>query len=182
MVFEVIDLLFEDLPWPILLVLVFSILVTVFVFLFRPMGFIVSMLFSRRRHRKMIEQVKTRIAATVEHYGRDPLTNKKSPTEDREISDSMMVQANYVLGPGWFNQFIAFWHSVFGGKINAFDDVLMLARQECLQSLRDQAAEGGYDEVLNVRLDTARLTLLIANAKANKYVEIFAYGTAIKYA
>lgn len=176
------QLFFEELPWPITLILIFLLLIVVVLVLFRPVGFIVSMLFSRRRHRKMIEQVKTRIAATVEHYGRDPLTNKKSPTEDREISDSMMVQANYVLGPGWFNQFIAFWHSVFGGKINAFDDVLMLARQECLQSLRDQAAEGGYDEVLNVRLDTARLTLLIANAKANKYVEIFAYGTAIKYA
>lgn len=182
MVFEVIDLLFEDMPWPIILILVFALLITVYAVLFRPIGFIVSMLFSRRRHRKMIEQVKTRITATVEHYGRDPLTNKKSPSEDRQITDSMMVQANYVLGPGWFNQFIAFWHSVYGGKINAFDDVLMLARQECLQSLRDQAAEGGYDEVLNVRLDTARLTLLVANSKANKYVEIFAYGTAIKYA
>ena len=172
----------EVLPWWLRLILIPTITLAIVLVLFRPVGFLVSMLFSRRRHRRMIEEVKTRVAATVDHYGRDPLTNKKSPTENREITDSMMVQANYVLGPGWFNQFIAFWHSVFGGKINAFDDVLMLARQECLQSLRDQAAEGGYDEVLNVRLDTARLTLLIANSKANKYVEIFAYGTAIKYA
>ena len=36
----------------------------------------------------------------------------------------------------------------------------MLARQNCLQSLREQAAEGGYDEVINVRpLETAHYPL-----------------------
>lgn len=172
----------EDLPWWVSLLLVLVGLLVTTVVLFRPVGFVVSMLFSRRNHRRMIEEVKTRVDASLAHYGRDPLSNKKSLLDDREIANATMISSNYVLGPGWFNQFVAFWNSVFGGNIEAFDDVLMLARQECLQSLRDQAAAGGYDEVLNVRLETSRLTLLVAKSTSDKYVEIFAYGTAIKYA
>lgn len=172
----------EDVPWWLSLILILVFLLVATVVLYRPVGFVVSLLFSRRKHRRMIEEVRTRVEASKAHFGRDPLSNKKSPLDDREIASAMMVTSNYVLGPGWFNQFLAFWNSVFGGNVSAFDDVLVLARQECLQSLRDQAAAGGYDEVLNVRLETSRLTLLVANAKANKYVEIFAYGTAIKYA
>ena len=86
-----------------------------------------------------------------------------------------------MLGPGWFNQFIAFYHSLIGGNIKAYDDVLTLARQSCLQSLRDQASEGGFDEVINVRLETARISALTQGSKQNRYIEIFAYGTAVKY-
>jgi uncharacterized protein YbjQ (UPF0145 family) len=71
-------------------------------------------------------------------------------------------------------------HQLAGGKISYFDDVLMLARQEVLQSLRDQASEGGFDEVVNVRLESARISYL--SKKSNKYIDVFAYGTAIKYA
>ena len=56
----------------------------------------------------------------------------------------------------------------------------MLARQDVLQSLRDQASEGGFDEVVNVRLESARISYL--SKKSNKYIDVFAYGTAIKYA
>ena len=95
-------------------------------------------------------------------------------------SQAKMIQANFAVGPGWWNQWIASWHTLFGGNITSFDDVLMLARQEVLQSLRDKASEDGFDEVVNVRLESARLTYLAK--KSNKYIEIFAYGTAIKYA
>ena len=70
---------------------------------------------------------------------------------------------------------------MWGGRIHAFDDILTLARQSCLQSLREQAAEGGYDEVINVRLQTARISSLSNQKNQNKFIEIFAYGTAVKY-
>ncbi len=72
------------------------------------------------------------------------------------------------------------------GGINSsdtnFDDVLMLARQDTMQRLRDQAAAEGYDEVINVRLESARLAALTSGNKGTKAIEIFAYGTAVKYA
>ena len=148
--------------------------------LFGPVSFLFSMIFSRRRHRKMIDDVMNRVSSTVNEYGRDPLTNKKNPSKNEQISEAKMIQANFVVGPGWWNQWIASWHTLFGGNISSFDDVLMLARQDVLQSLRDQASEGGFDEVVNVRLESARISYL--SAKSNKYIDVFAYGTAIKYA
>ena len=148
--------------------------------LFGPVSFLISMIFSRRRHRKMIDNVMDRVTSTVNEYGRDPLTNKKTTLRTDKIFQAKMIQANFVVGPGWWNQWIASWHSLIGGNITSFDDVLMMARQHVLQSLRDQASEGGYDEVVNVRLESARLSYLAK--KSNKYIEIFAYGTAIKYA
>ena len=149
--------------------------------LFSPLAFIYSALFSRRKHSKMLDDLRERIGLTVEEFGRDPLTNKKSTTFGEEISEAIYIQSNYVLGPGWFNQFIAGYHSLIGGQINSFDDILTLARQNCLQSLREQASEGGYDEVINVRLETSRISSLTGGKSQNKFIEIFAYGTAVKY-
>ena len=169
-IWEVLGLLFAFL---IILVIAF------FVF-FGPISFLISMIFSRRKHRKMIDDVMDRVSSTVNEYGRDPLTNKKNPSKNEQISEAKMIQANFVVGPGWWNQWIASWHTLFGGNISSFDDVLMLARQDVLQSQRDQASEGGFDEVVNVRLESARISYL--SAKSNKYIDVFAYGTAIKYA
>ena len=149
--------------------------------LFSPFAFIYSALFSRRNHSKMLDELRQRIEVTVDKYGRDPLTNKKSPTFGEGVSEAMYVQANYVVGPGWWNQFIGGWHTLIGGKIDSYDDILTIARQNCLQSLREQATEGGYDEVINVRLETARLSALSNQKSQNKFIEIFAYGTAVKY-
>jgi len=146
---------------------------------FGPISFLISIIFSRRNHLKMIDGVMDRVAITVKEYGRDPLTTKKTLSKDEQISKVKMIQANFVVGPGWWNQWIASWHTLIGGNISSFDDVLMLARQEVLQSLRDQASEGGFDEVVNVRLESARISYL--SKKSNKYIDVFAYGTAIKY-
>ena len=64
--------------------------------LFSPFTFIYSALFSRRNHSKMLDELRQRIEITVDKYGRDPLTNKKSPTFGEDVSEAMYVQANYV--------------------------------------------------------------------------------------
>ena len=163
----------------ILSVVLFSLIIAFFIF-FGPISFLISFLFSRRKHRKMIDNVMERVSTTVDEYGRDPLTNMKTPLRNNQIIQAKMIQANFVVGPGWWNQWIASLHQLAGGNISYFDDVLMLARQEVLQSLRDQASEGGFDEVVNVRLESARISYL--SKKSNKYIDVFAYGTAIKYA
>ena len=56
----------------------------------------------------------------------------------------------------------------------------MCIRDRAKQLLRERAMEEGWDEVLNVRIDTAEMTP--ASAKNGpRAVEIFAYGTGVKY-
>ena len=49
-----------------------------------------------------------------------------------------------------------------------------------MQRLREQAQAAGWQDVLNVRIDTAEMTPP-SNPKGTKAVEIFAYGTGIKF-
>ena len=51
-----------------------------------------------------------------------------------------------------------------------------------MQRLREQAESDGWDEVINVRIDTASMTPQSSNGKNTvRGVEIYAYGTGIKY-
>ena len=58
--------------------------------------------------------------------------------------------------------------------------VISVGRAEAKQRLREQARAAGWQDVLNVRIDTAEMTPP-SNPKGTKAVEIFAYGTGIKF-
>ena len=49
-----------------------------------------------------------------------------------------------------------------------------------MQRLREVAINEGWDEVINVRIDTSPMTPA-SQKKGLKAVEVFAYGTGIKY-
>jgi uncharacterized protein YbjQ (UPF0145 family) len=46
--------------------------------------------------------------------------------------------------------------------------------------LRESAVDNGWDDVINVRIDTSDMAPQGAQ-KAVKAVEVFAYGTGVKY-
>ena len=69
-----------------------------------------------------------------------------------------------------------------GGTMKNFDDVWMMARHETMQQQRDQDAAEGYEEVINVRVESARLAAVASGTGGTKAIELFAYGTAVKYA
>ena len=54
------------------------------------------------------------------------------------------------------------------------------ARAEAQQRLREQALADGWEEVRNVRLDTAEMTPA-SRKKGVRAVEVFAYGTGVRY-
>ena len=49
-----------------------------------------------------------------------------------------------------------------------------------MQRLRERAVTHGYDDVINVRIDTSNMAPQGAKSLV-KAVEIFAYGTGVKY-
>ena len=53
-------------------------------------------------------------------------------------------------------------------------------RAEAMQRLRENALDNGWEDVINVRIDTSDMTPQGAR-KSIKAVEIFAYGTGVKY-
>jgi len=141
--------------------------------------FVYAALFSTKNIEKMGEEVAQREAQTLQKFGKDPLSNiRKEYRKDGE--NSGLVYANVVYGPSYWHLMIAWFGNLVGGQINILHKVVSTGRALATQRLREKAELAGWDEVLNVRIDTAVMTP-ITSPNGVKAVEVFAYGTGVKY-
>lgn len=145
-----------------------------------PIMFLYGVLFSERNMRKRMDSVVLREGASIEHFGKDPLSTLKGDNIVGGISDSGLVYASFVYSPSHWQLLIAWINQLFGGRIDVMHRVISVGRAEAKQRLREQAQAAGWQDVLNVRIDTAEMTPP-TNPKGTKAVEIFAYGTGIKF-
>ena len=145
-----------------------------------PVMFLYGVLFSESNMRKRMDSVVLRESASIEHFGKDPLSTLKGADIVGGISDSGLVYASFVYSPSHWQLLIARINQLFGGRIDVMHRVISVGRAEAKQRLREQAQAAGWQDVLNVRIDTAEMTPP-TNPKGTKAVEIFAYGTGIKF-
>ena len=91
-----------------------------------------------------------------------------------------MIWAGVVFGPSHWHLLIGFINNLIGGSIDILQKVVAAGRAEAIQRLRENAVSNGYDDVINVRIDTSDMAPQGAQSKV-KAVEVFAYGTGVKY-
>ena len=60
--------------------------------------------------------------------------------------------------------------------------MLLYGRRKVLHDMRVQALQQGFDEVINVRVETSMITKKSGRDDRTAGYEFIAYGTAIKYA
>ena len=140
--------------------------------------FIWGLVFSSSNLDDMIKQTVERETKTFTLLGKDPLSTLDGGYRD-DVSSSGIVWAGAVYGPSHWHLLIGFLNNVLGGSIDIFQKVISAGRAESMQRLREQAIREGWDEVINVRIDTSALAP--AASKGLRAVEVFAYGTGIKY-
>ena len=145
-----------------------------------PFMFLYGVLFSESNMRKRMDGIVLREAASLEHFGKDPLSTLRGSHIVGGVSESGLVYASFVYSPSHWQLLIARINQLFGGRIDVMHRVISVARAETKQRLREQAQAAGWQDVLNVRIDAAEMTPP-TNPKGTKAVEIFAYGTGIKY-
>ena len=145
-----------------------------------PLMFLYGVLFSESNMRKRMDGIVLREAASLEHFGKDPLSTLRGTHMVGGVSESGLVYASFVYSPSHWQLLIARINQLFGGRIDVMHRVISVARAETKQRLREQAQAAGWQDVLNVRIDAAEMTPP-TNPKGTKAVEIFAYGTGIKY-
>ena len=144
-----------------------------------PLMFLWAALFSGRNLDKRIVKLTGREAASLSEFGRDPLSTLRG--EHRSgAAESGLVYASVVFGPSHWHLMIAWFGNLVGGRIDILHKVVAAARAEAQQRLREQALADGWEEVLNVRLDTAEMTPA-SQKKGVRAVEVFAYGTGVRY-
>ena len=137
---------------------------------------LLATMISQPRKRKVLLERETAAASTG-----DSLTTLSKPFGGREIREFKMMMANVVMSPSWVQMWIGGIMSLFGGQINVYTKVVDWARREAKQRLREQVAEAGFDEVVNIRIETTVMSRNKGGKDKTAGVEILVYGTAIKY-
>ena len=122
-----------------------------------PFVFLWGMLTSGRNLDNMIQDTIDRERATKESLGRDPLTTVDGGYRT-DVHDTGLVYASGVFGPSYWHLLIAWFNNLFGGTVTIFQKVISAGRAEVMQRLRENAIEAGWDDVVNVRIDTADMT------------------------
>ena len=145
-----------------------------------PVMFLYGVFFSESNMRKRMDSIVQREGASIEHFGKDPLSTLRGLNIIGGISEAGRVSASFVYSPSHWQLLIARINQLFGGRIDVMHRGISVGRAEAKQRLREQAQAAGWQDVLNVRIDTAEMTPP-TNPKGTKAVEIFAYGTGIKY-
>tara|TARA_B110000444_G_C18846678_1_gene602472 strand:- start:1607 stop:2128 length:522 start_codon:yes stop_codon:yes gene_type:complete len=160
-----------------------AIAVTVFLFIaFPTLAFIYSMIFARFHQDKYQKQLLTREKLVMQQLGKDNLSTLSKPVPERKINQTGLVMSNITVSPSWWQLFLGSIRSIFGGNIVSFDKVLAYGRNEVMQRLREQAIGDGWEEVVNVRVETSMVMNKVRGGKQNKMgtLEFLAYGTGIR--
>ena len=145
-----------------------------------PFLFLYGAVFSGRNLDKSMNKIVFREKTSIEHFGKDPLSTLKGTHIVGGVRKSGLVYSSVVYSPSHWQLMIAWINGLFGGRIDIIHRVISVGRAEATQRLREQAQADGWEEVLNVRIDTAEMTPA-SNPKGTKAVEVFAYGTGVKY-
>jgi uncharacterized protein YbjQ (UPF0145 family) len=144
-----------------------------------PVMLIWAVLFSGKKLDRQIADTTSREVSLRDSLGRDPLTTIDGGYRS-DITSSGIVWAGVVFGPSHWHLLIGWFNNLIGGSIDIFQKVVSAGRAEAMQRLRENAIDNGWDDVINVRIDTADMAP--QGAKSNiKGVEVFAYGTGVKY-
>lgn len=112
-------------------------------------------------------------------HRRFPVTTFEALPPDWQVRDCTLVSGNVVISLDHFKRLIASLRTLFGGRITTYEPLLDRARREALLRVIEQARRGGYDALINVRLETSHL----ANTRGENGtagIEILAFGTALR--
>ena len=167
------------LAYPLLLIAAFFALFAILWAIGYPLMFLWAALFSGRNLDKRVVELTEREASSLAEFGRDPLSSIRGEYRS-SAAESGLVYASVVFGPSHWHLLISSLGNLVGGRIDILHKVVATARAEAQQRLREQALADGWDEVLNVRMDTAEMTPA-SRKKGVRAVEVFAYGTGVRH-
>jgi len=144
-----------------------------------PVMLVWAVLFSGKKLDQQIANTTSREVSLRDSLGRDPLTTIDGGYRT-DITSCGIVWTGVVFGPSHWHLLVGWFNNLTGGSIDIFQKVVSAGRAEAMQRLREKAVANGWDDVINVRIDTADMAPQGAKNSV-KGVEIFAYGTGVKY-
>lgn len=102
--------------------------------------------------------------------------------DEWEVRECGVTIGSVVISLDYYKRVLSTVRAVFGGSLKEYEPLLARARREALLRMKNEAVARGYDHVVNIRLETARLASSRGDGKRTAGVEIVAYGTGLKLA
>jgi uncharacterized protein YbjQ (UPF0145 family) len=115
-------------------------------------------------------------------FRRMPTTNLRRPPVHWRIESVALVAGSTVVSVDYFKRFLAQLRGLVGGRVRAYESLLDRARREAVLRMKEEAAQRGFDAVINVRLESTNIAAPLRNDKGTAGVEVLAFGTALKLA
>jgi len=143
---------------------------------FTVLPLIVTYIIGRRIEQKHYASIREREVALKDLIA----ITMATPPSDWEVERSELVMGTVVISLDYFKRFVANLRGIIGGRIAVYESLLDRARREALLRMKNAAQAGGYDAVINTRIETSRLASSGQNGKGTAGIEILAFGTAIK--
>lgn len=112
-------------------------------------------------------------------FGDYPVTTFQPLPGEWRVRDGQLVNGSVVISLDYFKRIIAGLRGLVGGRIKTYEPLLDRARREAVLRMMEQARDGGFDAVINVRLQTSRLANSRGNGDGTAGVEMLAFGTAV---
>jgi uncharacterized protein YbjQ (UPF0145 family) len=91
-----------------------------------------------------------------------------------------VVSGSVVVSVDYFKRFLAGLRTLVGGRVTAYETLLDRARREAILRCKEDARRRGYQAVVNLRLETTRVTRASNNSRATAGVEVLAFGTGLE--
>ena len=111
-----------------------------------------------------------------------PTTNLRRPPAHWRVENAALVAGSTVVSVDYFKRFLAQLRGFIGGRVRSYESLLDRARREAVLRMKEEAVQGGFDAVINVRLESTNIASPLRGDKGTAGVEVLAFGTALKLA
>lgn len=111
-----------------------------------------------------------------------PTTNLRRPPAHWRVESAALVAGSTVVSVDYFKRFLAQLRGFIGGRVRSYESLLDRARREALLRMKQEAVKGGFDAVINVRLESTNIASPLRGDRGTAGVEVLAFGTALKLA
>ena len=91
-----------------------------------------------------------------------------------------LVSGSVVVSVDYFKRFLAGLRTLVGGRVQSYETLLDRARREAILRCKEQARERGFQAIVNLRLETTRISRASRNSNATAGVEVLAFGTGLE--
>ena len=96
------------------------------------------------------------------------------------VDDTGVVAGSVVIAADPFARLRARLRAIAGGRIASYEALLDRARREAIVRCKEAARARGYQAVVNLRLETARIPCARRGRRLTAGIEVFAFGTGLE--